>query len=143
MADIVKCPDCQGAKCTEISNGKYRCLYCGATFEVEKPKVEQPTPQPAQVAPQVIYVQQPIAPQSQVEQSIANKTGNRTKGTAALLAFFLGYFGAQYFYLGKTMLGVLCLIFCWTWIPCVVSVVDIIRFLCMSDKEFDLKYNVE
>ncbi len=142
MTDIVKCPNCQGVKCTEISNGKYRCLYCGATFEVEKPKVEQPAPQPAQIAPQVIYVQQPVTPQP-VEQSTPNKAGNRTKGTAVLLTFFLGYFGAQYFYLGKTILGIFCLIFCWTWIPCIISVIDFIRLLCMSDHEFDLKYNME
>lgn len=31
------CPECGGTKCTRVSKGQYRCLYCGATFYVGNP----------------------------------------------------------------------------------------------------------
>lgn len=31
------CPECGGTKCTHVSKGQYRCLYCGATFYVGNP----------------------------------------------------------------------------------------------------------
>ena len=34
-----------------------------------------------------------------------------------LIAFFLGGFGVQEFYAGRTGLGILCALFCWTFIP--------------------------
>ncbi len=44
--------------------------------------------------------------------------------TAILLAFFLGSFGAHRFYLGQTGWGILYLLFCWTFIPHLVSFVE-------------------
>ncbi|RKO71209.1 TM2 domain-containing protein [Sphingobacterium puteale] len=41
----------------------------------------------------------------------------KDKTTAALMAFFLGGFGAHRFYLGQIGLGFLYLLFCWTLIP--------------------------
>lgn len=64
---------------------------------------------------------------------------NRT--TAALLAFFLGGIGGQYFYLGKTLAGILCLIFCWTFIPCFIALYHTIKFLTMTDEAFNIEYN--
>jgi len=65
----------------------------------------------------------------------------KSKTTAALLAFFLGAFGAQFFYLGKVGRGILCLLFFWTFIPTLVAIIDFIRFLIMSDADFDRRYN--
>ena len=39
-----------------------------------------------------------------------------------LIIFFLGHFGIQYFYIGKNFKGLLCLLFCWTFIPSVIAV---------------------
>lgn len=64
---------------------------------------------------------------------------NRT--TAAVLAFFLGGFGAHRFYLGRTLSGVIYLVFCWTLIPAVIAFVEFIILLTMSDDAFNLKYN--
>lgn len=132
----IKCPDCQGTRCNELPNGKYRCLYCGSTFAVESSKQDGQQPTPQQVQPQVIYIQQPVQNQPQTA-----RTGSRTRTTAVVLALLLGGIGGQFFYLGKTMLGVLCLIFCWTWIPYIVAIIHMILLLCMSDDEFDRKYN--
>lgn len=65
----------------------------------------------------------------------------KDKVAAALLAFFLGGFGAHRFYLGQTGKGILYLVFCWTLIPSFIAFIDFIVFLTMSKENFDLKYN--
>lgn len=67
--------------------------------------------------------------------------GGRNRVTAALLAILLGHFGVHKFYLGKPWLGVLYLLFCWTFIPTVVGFIEGIFYLTMSDAAFDAKYN--
>lgn len=64
----------------------------------------------------------------------------KSKVVAALLAIFLGGLGAHKFYLGKIGQGFLYLIFCWTWIPGVVALIEGIIYLCCSDEEFQVKY---
>jgi TM2 domain-containing membrane protein YozV len=65
----------------------------------------------------------------------------RTKLVAALLAFFLGGFGAHHFYLGNYVLGILYLVFCWTLIPAIVAFIEFIIYLAMSESAFDQRYN--
>jgi len=59
---------------------------------------------------------------------------------AALLAFFLGGFGAHKFYLGKIGLGILYLVFFWTFIPAIIAFIEFIIYLTMSDEAFKQKY---
>ncbi|MDR2810565.1 MAG: NINE protein [Tannerellaceae bacterium] len=65
----------------------------------------------------------------------------KNKTTAAILALFLGDFGIHRFYLGQTGYGLLYLLFCWTLVPLLVSLIDFIIFLTMSEESFDMKYN--
>jgi TM2 domain-containing membrane protein YozV len=60
---------------------------------------------------------------------------------AILLALFFGSFGVHRFYLRKPFSGVLYIIFFWTGIPAVLSVIGAFRFAFMSDEKFDEKYN--
>jgi TM2 domain-containing membrane protein YozV len=142
MAETIKCPDCGGTKCTAVAPNQYTCRYCGASFTVDAPEApQQPQPQAAPQQPQVVIVQQP-QPAPQPQQPYQPQiVGTRTKGVAALLAFFLGAIGGHYFYLGKTGTGVVMLLFCWTFIPSIIAIIDFIRFLCMSKAEFDYLYN--
>lgn len=59
-----------------------------------------------------------------------------------LLAIFLGYLGIQYFVIGKTAAGIytilLSLITCGGW--SIVTLIQGILMLCMSDAEFSRKY---
>ena len=57
----------------------------------------------------------------------------KNKTTAVLLAFFLGGLGAHKFYLGQTGLGILYLLFCWTFIPAVVAFIEFIILIVMDD----------
>ncbi len=65
----------------------------------------------------------------------------KNKTTAALLAFFLGGVGVHRFYLGQTGLGFVYLIFCWTFIPAIIAVIDFIIFLTMDEGQFNIKFN--
>jgi TM2 domain-containing membrane protein YozV len=60
----------------------------------------------------------------------------RSRIAAALLAFVFGGAGAHRFYLGQPGLGLLYVLFAWTLIPCLVSFVDFVRLLAMSDERF-------
>src|SRR5438067_12678342 len=65
----------------------------------------------------------------------------RNKSTAALLALFLGGFGGHRFYLGQTFIGLLYLVFFWTFIPAIVAFLEFIGILVMSEESFNAKYN--
>lgn len=65
----------------------------------------------------------------------------KSKTTAVVLALLLGGLGIHRFYLGQTGLGIVYLLFSWTLIPMVISLIDFIGFLCMSDEKFNRKYN--
>ncbi|MCD8266486.1 MAG: NINE protein [Prevotellaceae bacterium] len=65
----------------------------------------------------------------------------KSKLAAALFALFLGGFGAHKFYLGQIGKGIIYLVFCWTGIPSIIAFIEFILYLCMSDEEFDYKYN--
>ncbi len=65
----------------------------------------------------------------------------KNKTTTILLAIFLGSFGAHHFYLKQKKKGVLYLIFFWTFIPLIISFIDSIVFMRMSEERFHKKYN--
>lgn len=66
---------------------------------------------------------------------------DKSKTTTILLAFFLGTFGAHRFYLGQHWKGIFSILFCWTYIPTIISFIDVIVFAVMSQDKFDDKYN--
>lgn len=64
----------------------------------------------------------------------------RTRVAAALFAIFLGGLGVHKFYLGKVGQGVLYLLFCWTFIPAIVSFIEGLIYLSMTEEAFQQKY---
>ena len=62
------------------------------------------------------------------------------KNTTLLLAFFLGSFGAHWFYLGNKKLGILFLLFCWTGIPGIIGVISALVLFFMPEKHFEKWY---
>ncbi|MFD1512532.1 TM2 domain-containing protein [Halomarina rubra] len=65
---------------------------------------------------------------------------DKDRTTAAIFALILGGLGAHKFYLGETGWGVLYLVFCWTFIPMLLGLVEGIIYLTKSDEEFQRKY---
>ena len=73
---------------------------------------------------------------TKAESIFTNQTSGRVvnKIVYALLAFFLGTFGAQEFYAGNTRAAVLSLLFCWTGIP---TIYGIYKFIIAVSKPAD------
>lgn len=64
----------------------------------------------------------------------------KNRYTAAALAFFLGGLGVHKFYLGK-WIGIIYLLFCWTYIPSIIALIEGILYLVNGEEDFDRKYN--
>ncbi|MCS2481807.1 NINE protein [Bacteroides faecis] len=150
MQEEIKCPQCGGNKFSDRGNNTYKCMYCGTTFNVKKPDEPKHTnySELESAAPKVTVnvnvgpnPQQPVQQQSVQQGYYPQHVSSKSKATAAILAIFLGGLGAHHFYLGKTGLGILYLIFCWTWIPAMIGLIEGIMYLCMSDESFNQKYH--
>lgn len=96
----------------------------------------------------VIRLKAEICPKCGVRQVAAPTSGplgrtttsGRNKFVAALFALFLGGFGIHKFYLGQSGYGVLYLVFCWTFIPFLIGLIEGIGFLLMSEEAFARRY---
>ena len=79
---------------------------------------------------------------TKAENIFDNRSNSRgvNKTTYALLAFFLGVFGAQEFYAGNTRAGMLSLVFCWTGVP---AIYGIYKFIIALSKPADENGNIE
>ena len=66
---------------------------------------------------------------------------HRNKSFATLLALLFGTIGLHRFYLGQITKGILFLLFCWTFIPLVLSLVDFFNLLSMPEEKFNYEYN--
>lgn len=140
MSDNV-CPQC-GAP---IMPGATECKYCGEKFAqaqanqtINNPQNVQAQPQfqtqtPPQ--PQTVYIEQP---RSAIEPSWPIKS----KIVAGILGIFLGGLGIHKFYLGKTGMGIVYLLLCWTSVPAFVGFIEGIIYLCSNDENFQLKNHV-
>ena len=116
----VLCPQC-GAPAPE---GATKCEYCGAAIAQQaQPQQPQQQAQPQQ-APNDYRSTLPI----------------KSKVVAALLAILLGGLGIHKFYLGQTGAGIFYLLFCWTYVPGILALIEGIIILCSSDEAFQEKY---
>lgn len=60
----------------------------------------------------------------------------KSKVTTILLTLFLGGLGIHKFYLGQKVKGILYLIFCWTYIPTILALIDVVKFLIWDNEKF-------
>jgi predicted nucleic acid-binding Zn ribbon protein len=81
-----------------------------------------------------------VCPKCGVSQKGKSGVGSKSRVTAALLAFFLGGLGIHKFYLGQGGMGVLYLLFCWTFIPALIAFIEFIIYLTMTDEAFAEKF---
>jgi TM2 domain-containing membrane protein YozV len=66
----------------------------------------------------------------------------KDKTTAGILALLLGAIGVHRFYLGQAGKGLMYLLFCWTFVPAIIALIDGIIFLTMDVDAFNKKYNM-
>lgn len=64
----------------------------------------------------------------------------RNRVAAILIGFFLGGFGAHWFYVGNVRRGLMYLVFFWTFIPVFLMYIDIIRWALMSEERWNEIY---
>jgi TM2 domain-containing membrane protein YozV len=87
---------------------------------------------------ELIRIRAEICPKCGVRQPIVHATSGLPSGgnrlVATLFAMFLGGFGIHKFYLGQIGLGIVYLLFCWTFIPAIVGFIEGIIFLTMTDE---------
>lgn len=88
----------------------------------------------------VIHSRAEICPKCGVRQKMM-LAGNRNRTSAAIFAFFLGGLGVHKFYLGQPGLGIVYLLFCWTFVPAIVGFIEAIVYVSMSDEAFSARYN--
>lgn len=145
------CPQC-GAP---IDPGAGECKFCGEKLaqqqvnqqynqqsqQLNNQQFNQQAAQQRSVQPQPIYVQQPVT-QNIYTTAINPAWPVKSKVAAGLLAIFLGGLGIHKFYLGKVGMGILYLVFCWTYIPGIIAFVEGIIYLCSNDENFQLKHHV-
>jgi TM2 domain-containing membrane protein YozV len=125
----------------------------------EAEEVEEVSPVPVvNPAPQTssVWTAQPREPansQPSVQQ-VYTSDNRKSKSTATILCFFLGGFGVHCFYLGKYGVGILRLILTiWLiglgfvsfgvtfFILGIAVLIEWLQLLCMSQRDFDKKYN--
>ncbi len=153
----MNCPYCSG----ELPNNSFYCSHCRHNIDPEAVKLAtagddagakvivdaqlraaSPTREVfCRTCGAPIFAAAEICPKCGVRQKIA-VGGSKSRTTAGVLALFLGGLGVHKFYLGKAGLGLLYLIFCWTFIPAVVALIEAIVFFTMTDETFAAKYSI-
>ena len=90
----------------------------------------------------VLHKDAPQCPQCGLPQPdmAAKATGTTSRVIAIVLALLVGSIGVHKFYLGRIGMGILYLVFCWTFIPAIVAFVEAIIYVTMTDEAFTKKY---
>jgi TM2 domain-containing membrane protein YozV len=70
----------------------------------------------------------------------AGQKGMISKAALLLFTFFLGGLGAHKFYTGRKLQGILYILFCWTGIPALISLIEFIIYAFTSGEKLNEKY---
>lgn len=95
-------------------------------------------PDYAPSAPPPSPYQQPAGQPYYAPQAAPQPQKDRT--TAGLLAILLGNIGIHKFYLNQSGMGILYLLFSWTFIPGIIGLVEGIQYLTMTDQQFHQRF---
>ena len=100
------------------------CKYCGTNNGINEETNNQ------------VQYQEPVysRPTMQSAEPVGTKVPVKSKVTAGILAILLGGLGIHKFYLGKIFQGILYILFCWTYIPAIIGVIEGIIYLTKSDE---------
>lgn len=80
------------------------------------------------------------ATQMAVTATATHQKKPKDKTVAVVLALLLGGLGLHKFYLDQPIMGLVYLLFCWTFIPVVISFFDALLLAFMSQQAFHQRY---
>ena len=132
------CPQCGAA----LDLTATECKYCGEKTIPDS--VSNGAYQQQPIYQQPVY-QQPTYQQPVNTQCIDGINPSwpiKSKVIAGILGIFLGGIGIHKFYLGKVGMGIVNLIFSWTFIPAIIGFIEGIIYLCSNDHNFQVKNHV-
>lgn len=66
----------------------------------------------------------------------------KSRIAAGVLGLLIGGLGIHKFYLGKVGLGIVYILFSWTFVPAIIGFIEGIIYLVQSDEEFSYKQGV-
>lgn len=116
------------AEAATLAANRKHCFACAAILDAR-----------AELCPKC-GVRQPVQPGMTMIPTAAAVMTTKSKTTAGIFALLLGGIGVHKFYLGRIAAGVLYVLFCWTFIPAVISLVEGILLLSMSDADFARRF---
>lgn len=117
------------------------CKYCGEKLAVAPPPQapQYAPPQNQQYAPPQAPPQY-MPPQAPYGMPINTPYNKKSKTTAGILAILLGGLGIHKFYLGRVGLGILYILFCWTYVSAIIGLIEGIIYLTSNEEVFYNKY---
>lgn len=130
--EAIKCPHCQSMlnnycpNCgNQCSASQAVCLKCGSSLGARG-----------------VGSSEAVIIDGNDEYNGGSVVGNYSKQTAGILGLLLGGLGAHKFYHGSFGLGILYIVFIFTFVPAILGFVEGIMYLTMDQAEYDRKYNL-
>ena len=151
VGTCVSCGKFICSTCNTELKGKNYCKKCvEEVFEENKKKIEKLEDNSKSQQPMVFMNAGGGSSSSSSSSSsaaagagsvFAQAAYTKSKVVAGILAILLGAFGVHKFYLGKWGQGLLYLVFCWTYIPGIIGLIEGIRYLISNDEDFARKHD--
>jgi TM2 domain-containing membrane protein YozV len=152
-ASVGTCVSCGKFICSNCNTelkGKNYCKKCvDELFDNNSKKLEKLEDSSRSQQP-MVFMNAGGASSSSSSSASASSSGNggyghasytKSKVVAGILGILLGGLGAHKFYLGKWGQGLLYLVFCWTYIPSLIGLIEGIRYLISNDEDFARKHD--
>ena len=135
--------------CNTELKGKNYCKKCvDELFEENQRKVEKLEDRTHNQQPMVFMNAGGGGGASSSSSSATNATGaplaaiyTKNKVVAGLLGILLGGFGAHKFYLGRWGMGLVYILFSWTYIPSIIGFIEGIVYLLSNEENFARKHD--
>jgi TM2 domain-containing membrane protein YozV len=131
-SETAECPFCA----EQISARAKKCRHCHETIDVTLRRAEEALRASERNSGNV-YMN---AASSVATGPLDYPRPSKSRGVAILLALLLGGLGAHKFYLGQPGWGLLYLVFCWTFIPAILGLIEAIFYAFTSDQSFHRQY---